>query len=135
MPISNKQKAVLHVAKSKLKLTEAEYRDALVQLAGVTSSTELDQGGFETMMGYLEFCGFTPLQARGPDYGNRPGMATFAQLELIRTIWTEHTGHSGEETLNKWLARTFKVSSLRFVTKPMAQKAITALKAMKARAS
>ena len=53
MTISNKQKAVLHVAKSKLKLTDAQYRSALVQIAVATSPVDLDQGGFEAMMGFF----------------------------------------------------------------------------------
>ena len=133
MTLSNKQKAVLHVAKSKLKLTDAQYRSALVQIADATSSTELDQGGFEAIMGFFEYLGFEPLVPAGPDYGSRPGMASFAQIELIRVIWSEYTNGADEDALNKWLLRSFKVSSLRFVTKGAAQKAIAALKAMKRR--
>ncbi|TRD22543.1 regulatory protein GemA [Palleronia caenipelagi] len=135
--LSNKQKAVLHIAKTKLNLNDAAYRCVLVELAGVTSATEMDQDGFNTVMGYFEWCGFAPMTAKGQDYGTRPGMASFAQLELIRTIWREYThgNYGGEAELNKWLFRTFKLSSLRFMTKSQAQKAITALKAMKARAA
>ena len=50
MSLSNKQKAILHVAKAKLNLTDEEYRTALVQIAGVESSKQLDQGGFDAMM-------------------------------------------------------------------------------------
>lgn len=135
MTLSNKQKAVLHVAKSKLKLTDAQYRSALVQIADATSSTELDQGGFEAMMGFFEYLGFAPMVSRGADYGSRPGMASFAQIELIRVIWSEYTNGADEDALNKWLLRSFKVSSLRFVTKPAAQKAIAALKHMKRRSA
>ncbi|WP_292953737.1 hypothetical protein [Paracoccus sp. (in: a-proteobacteria)] len=35
--------------------------------------------------------------------------------------------------MNRWLERCFKISSLRFLTAAAAPKAITALKAMKAR--
>ena len=137
MPLNRKQIAVLHVAKAKLGISEAEYRAALVQIAGVESSTELDRGGFEALMGFFEYLGFEPLLRRGADYGKRPGMASFAQLELIRELWREYTrGACGsEDELNKWLLRSFKVSSLRFLTLEAARKAITALKAMKARAA
>jgi len=135
MTISTKQKAILHVAKGKLGLSDAEYRGALIHVAGVTSSTELDKAGFEALMGFFEYLGFQPLTRQGQDYGDRPGMASYAQLELIRVIWMEHTDHRDEDALNKWLLRTFKVSSLRFLKKDEAQKAITALKAMKSRAA
>lgn len=136
MPISRNQNAILHVAKSKLRLSDEIYRTALAQIAGVTSSTELDQAGFEAMMGFFEYCGFRPLDRRGPSYGERPGMASFAQIELIRALWAEYTrGRAGEEELTKWLLRSFKLSSLRFLTAEVAPKVITALKSMKARAA
>jgi hypothetical protein len=135
MTISQKQKAILHVAKGKLNLTDASYRAALVHVAGVTSSTELDGDGFTAIMGLFSYLGFEPLVARGPDYGMRPGMASFAQIELIRVLWYEYTDDVGEDALNKWLLRSFKLSSLRFAKKPVAQKIIAALKMMKSRAA
>lgn len=136
MPISRNQKALLHVAKSKLRLSDELYRTALVQVAGVASSTELDAEGFSAMMGLFEHMGFRPLDRRGPAYGERPGMASFAQIELIRALWAEYTrDRAGEDELNKWLLRCFRLSSLRFLTAATAPKVITALKSMKARAA
>ncbi len=136
MIITNLQKAILHVAKAKLKLSDEAYRMALVQISGVTSSTELDHAGFEAVMGYFDFCGFKPLKKTGPNYGVRDGMASFAQIELIRALWREWSGHSDRDVdatgLPIWLKRTFKVDSLRFITAEQAPKANTALKAMKA---
>lgn len=136
MSLSRKQYALIAVARKKLGLSDDEYRSALTLIAGVTSTTELDPEGFEAMMGFFEWRGFVPEQANGPSYGDRPGMASFAQLELIRTLWREYTRGKGDEaSLTKWLERTFKVSSPRFLTKTDGQRAITALKAMKARAA
>ena len=136
MSISERQRKLFFVAMRKLGWTEDQMRVALVQIAGVTSVTELDQDGFDAMMGFCEYLGFTPLTARGENYGKRPGMASFAQLELIRCLWHEYTrGKAGEDELNRWLVNKWKVASLRFVTSDMARKMITALKAMKARAA
>lgn len=137
MTLTNPQKAILHVAKAKLKLSDEFYRSALAQIAGVTSATELDQAGFEAMMGYFAYIGFRPLKTKGPNFGERPGMASWAQIELVRNLWREvtHRQYHGEEELNKWLLRSFKLSSLRFLPKSTAPKVITALKAMKARAA
>jgi len=136
MTLPNKQKALLHVAKGKLNLSDAEYRATLVQIGGVTSSTELDGDGFNAIMGFFEYLGFKPLVAAGTDYGKRPGMASFAQLELVRVLWREYTkDKAGEDELNKWLLNTWKISSLRFLRKDAAQKVITALKVMKMRAA
>lgn len=134
MTISKNQMRLLWVAKSKLGLSEEMFRLALVQIAGVASTTELDKDGFEALLGFLEYLGFAPLDKRGPSYGNRPGMASFAQIELIRTLWWEYTrGKAGEDELNKWLLNKFQLSSLRFVDMQTARKMITALKAMKQR--
>jgi len=135
MTISKPQKAILHVAKQKLGLDDDLYRQALVRIAGVTSSTELDQSGFEAMMGFFEYCGFKPIGKGAPRYGNRPGMATYAQLELIRELWRElhDTRECDDAALLGWLRKYHKVDSMRFLTMDGARKAITALKAWKAR--
>lgn len=135
MTISNPQKAILHVAKSKLGWDDDLYRQALIRIAGVTSSNDLDQAGFEAMMGFAEYCGFRPLGKGAPRYGERPGMATFAQIELIRELWRElhHARECDDEALLGWLRKWFKVDSMRFLTMEAARKAITALKAWKAR--
>ncbi len=136
MSLSRNQQKLLHVAVQKLGWTDGMYRTALAQIAGVTSSTDMDQDAFDAFMGFLAYSGFRPLEAKGPDFGKRPGMASFPQMELIRVLWKEYTrfAYAGEDELNKWLTGTFKVSALRFVTAPMAGRIITALKAMKARA-
>lgn len=135
MTISANQIKFLHVAKSKLALDDDLYRTLLVHVAGVTTSKDLDAAGFSAVMGYLEHLGFKPLVARGPSFGAREGMASFAQIELIRVLWDEYTHGGQEDALCKWLERCFKVSSLRFLPKATAPRVITALKAMKARAA
>jgi Protein of unknown function (DUF1018) len=135
MTLSRQQTAILHVAKAKLGWDDDTYRLALVRIAGVTSSTELDQAGFEAMMGWCEYFGFRPLAKGAPRYGNRPGMATFAQIELIRELWRELHGQDvcDDEHLAGWLQKYAHVSSLRFLTLEAARKVIVALKAWKAR--
>ena len=134
MSLTNPKYAVMAIARNKLDMSDDEYRSALTLIADVTSTTELDQEGFEAMMGYFEWRGFVPGRAKGPNYGKRPGMASFAQLELIRTLWQEYTHRKGDEaSLTKWLERTFKITSPRFLTMNDARKAISALKAMKSR--
>lgn len=135
MTITNPQKAILHVAKAKLAWDDETYRQVLVRIGGVTSSVDLDQAGFEAIMGFANYCGFQPLGKGTPRYGNRPGMATFAQLELIRELWREVHGARAcdDDALLGWLKKWFKVDSMRFLTLDGARKAITALKAWKSR--
>ncbi len=58
--ISKNQKALLHVARSQLNLSEEEYRGMLSSV-GVSSSTELDYQRFDELMNKLRACGFKPL--------------------------------------------------------------------------
>ena len=136
MPLSNSQNRILHVAKAKQNMPDEEYRSSLAEIAGVTSSTELDHAGFEAMTGFFDWIGFKPPQKSGPNYGNRPGISSLAQIELIRVLWREWTGQvlgAVDETgLTTWVKRVFKVDSLRFLTALQAPNVITALKAMKA---
>ena len=135
MALNRQQLAILHIAKKDRAFSDEAYRSALAQIAGVTSSAELDHDGFLAMMGFFDFCGFKPADAKGANYGARAGMASFAQIELIRVLWSEYThrAYDGEGELNKWLVRTFRLSSLRFLTRAAAPKVITALKVMKGR--
>lgn len=137
MPISPKQIRLVHVAKRKLELTDAQFRTALTEVAGVESLKDLDQEGMNVLMGLFEYLGFQPLTPNGQDFGERKGMATYAQLELIRVLWREytHAAYQGEDELCSWLNRSFGVSSLRFLKKDAARKVITALKTMKSRAA
>ncbi len=133
MAMTRKQISLIHVAKNKLCLSEDYYRAILWGYGGVESSKELDRYGFEAVMGFLGKLGFDS-DWKQRTFGHRAGMATPQQIEFIRKLWQEYTEDKGTDfTLGKWLDRTFKVSALRFITRKDAPKAITALKAMKAK--
>jgi hypothetical protein len=86
MTVSRSQLALIHLAASDRGLTDDQYRSALAQIGRVTSAKDLDAEGFTAMMGYFEYIGFAPIAAKGPNYGPREGMASFAQMELIRSL-------------------------------------------------
>ena len=84
MGLSNKQKAVLHVAKSKLGLEDETYRDALQAYGGVSSSKDLDYPGFLSVMQHFARCGFaSQFQSRS----HKSGMASDKQLKKIYAMW------------------------------------------------
>lgn len=129
--ISRQQIALVHIAKHRLGLTEDAYRDILTYIGGAETSRDLDSTGFAMVMDHLALLGFQS-EWRTRNLGERPGMATPAQVSLIRNLWREYTDGSGNDlSLGKWLDRTFGVSAMRFVSKEQAPKIITALKAMK----
>ena len=130
MTLHRKKISLIHIAKSRLALDDDVYRDILRHVAGVDSSRDLDDIGFELVMEYFARLGFES-DWRRRTWGERPGMATPRQVEYIRQLWHDYTDGEGTDiTLGKWLSRTFKVSALRFVTAVIAPKAITALLSM-----
>jgi phage gp16-like protein len=130
--ITAKQITVVHLAKARLGLEDDMYREILQKLGGVASAKQLDAAGFEAVMEYFASCGFQSTW-RKRTFGNRPGMATPPQVDLIRGLWRDFSGADDEAALNKWLERSFHITALRFLDKVMAQKAITGLKKMLAR--
>ena len=74
--------------------------------------------------------GFRP---RGGACGARRGMASEARIRMIRGLWRDWSGADDARALDRWIARTCHVESLRFLTAGGAAKAIPGLKAMAAR--
>jgi hypothetical protein len=135
MALSQKKLALIHIAKAQLQLDDQYYRNLLYVSGAVKSSRELDETGFQALMRCFEVLGFSadekPSEAA---FGARAGMASSAQIELIRDLWREYAGEAADDlSLGKWLERTFKISSLRFLPAETARKTIGALKRMKGR--
>jgi phage gp16-like protein len=63
--ITNKQKALIHIAKQKVGMSDEEYRDLLGGF-GVTSSKDLTHGKFDSLMTHFKGLGFR--QAPGKPY-------------------------------------------------------------------
>ncbi len=61
MPIGRKKKALVHIAKEDLHLDEESYRRILKGVAGVESSIQLTQEGFEKVMKRFQEMGFRGL--------------------------------------------------------------------------
>lgn len=95
--IGNGEKAVIHVAKAKLGMTEDEYRDLLGSV-GVLSSVELTHRMFDQIMEKMERAGFQrsdkawkPLHksARASGMHRRPPADKEAMIRKIEAILTE----------------------------------------------
>lgn len=61
MPIGRKKKALVHIAKEDLHLDEDSYRQILKGVAGVESSAQLTEQGFEKVMRRFQEMGFKGL--------------------------------------------------------------------------
>lgn len=132
--VTKKQIALLHVAKRDLGLNDEDYRAILARFGHCESSADLDMQGFEYVMKYFTALGFRSTWTQRT-FGNRPNMATPAQIDLIRTLWQHYCSETDDKDagLNSWLTRFHRVSALRFVSGEKAGKIIPALKAMVAR--
>ncbi len=100
--IGNKEKALIHVAKSKLGLSEDAYREMLASV-GVTSSRDLNVLQFEELLGRLEAGGFVSSRApRSADGKSRkrvkPADGRGPLLRKIRAILAD-TGLTEEYAL------------------------------------
>ena len=99
--ISNAQKAMLHVAKSQLKLEDEMYRAILREQGGVESSTELTNTTFERVIRRLEELGFVNSARRPLRRDRRPTEpVTPEQQQKIRDLyatlgWTETARQMG----------------------------------------
>lgn len=137
--LTNRQKAYLHGLARDAGLSDANYRDLLELAAGVRSSSELDQAGFERVLDMAEDLGLMEPRSpkrkglpTAPDFGERRGMATSAQLTYLYALAEEYFDH-WPEGLHAWLRRYLQVEHPRFLTKGTASRAIEALKAMSER--
>ena len=135
--VSRQQIALVHVAAHQLGMGDADYRAVLMGAAGVRSASDLGTTGFNAVMRRFEALGFASARAAAPQYGERPGMATAAQVRAIRAHWNAwHGGRDASESaraLRHWLEHFYGVTDLRFCDVTTAQKAIEGLKAMAAR--
>ncbi len=82
--INRSQITLLHVAKSKVGLTEQEYRDLLGRY-GRTTSTDLTTEELEDLMRHLKGCGFQAREAvpGAPEISKQPE----TKQRHLRKIW------------------------------------------------
>jgi hypothetical protein len=129
-----KKIALLHVARKQLSLSEEEYRAILMGQGECESSADLDELGFERVIANMTALGFRSTWTKRT-FGNRPGMASPAQIGLMRKLWTAYHGADDSDAgLNAWLSKYHKVSALRFVTADKANAVLKGLRKMAERA-
>jgi hypothetical protein len=129
-----KRLQLVQIARRKLGLDEDAYRAILRDYGGVDSARDLDDRGFGFVMDRFRYLGFISDKRKASFSPNdRVGMATAAQIALIRELWADCTEGAGEAALDRWLDRQFRISALRFLAGSKAPKVIGALKGWEAR--
>jgi hypothetical protein len=132
--INNKQKALLHVAKSQLGLTEEEYREILKAHGGAESSVHLDEFGLEKVMRFFSELGFKRKRGRDAEKARRGDLTILASEGQRKMIY-----HLMED-LGWWPARLYGFIEKMIgkerpeeLTKEEAPKVIEGLRAMRNR--
>jgi phage gp16-like protein len=83
---TRRQLAIIHTAKSRLGMTDEEYRDML-SVYGVHSSTELTQGQVDDMLARFRALGFSPVP--GKTTYRKPPASKDALTRKIHAICAE----------------------------------------------
>lgn len=127
--ITDQQSKLIHHAKRRLNMPDADYRAMLSRVAGVASSSDLDDTSFTAIMEELGRLGFDTVQ-KAPQYGERLGWATEPQINYIRSLWRKYAGTEDEVGMRHFLQKHFNVSSLRFLDSATVPKVIVTFKRM-----
>jgi|Deesub1362B_J571_1020462.scaffolds.fasta_scaffold07241_3 phage gp16-like protein len=138
MKATRKQKAIIHMAKTRLGLDEDTYRAALRAVTGKDSAARLSVGEANRVIDHFVSRGFRidsmdDRRQRFRDLADRPGMASPAQLRKIEAMWREIAWGDPSRSLRRFLFNGWRCSDLRFLTAEQAREVIEAIKKMVAR--
>lgn len=137
--------AAIHVLKSKLRLSDDDYRALLVNLTGKASSKDLSEHQRRAVRNHMQQLA-ERMGAVQPTQQRPHAQAKFEQVKAAaspreRKVWAlwHQLGRDGvvhntsQAALYAWVERTAQVSALRFATNAQLDTLIEALKAWKER--
>lgn len=132
--LNGKRLQLVQIARKKLGLDDDAYRAILREYGGADSAKHLDDRGFDAVMDRFRYLGFvSDFRQASFSPNDRAGMATAAQIAMIRDLWSTNTDGGSEAALDKWLDSHFQISALRFLPAGKTRKVIGALKTWEAR--
>ncbi len=118
--MDKKKLAVIHIVKKELNISDAEYRNTLHEIAGVSSAKELDEAGFRKLMNFF---------VRSKYYQVNPYGLTIRQKLYIKYLAREIGWE--EAHLSNFIHKYYHESNLDSLTRKEAAKVIESLKAIK----
>ena len=119
---------LIHVAKSKLQMSDGDYRALLSGVGGKMSSAELTVAELERVFKAFKSLGFAVKRLPVTDLDR--GLASDAQLAYIKGMWELVSREKTERALNRFVRRITGAVHLRFLNVYSAQKVTLALRAM-----
>ena len=133
----NKKRLIqlIHIAKSQLRLDGDTYKQALFNVTGKESTTEMTGPQLQAVLDHFKMLGF---KVEAKSIKQKTGVSKLAsdnQSKLIRHIWLRlHSEgvvrNADERALAAYVERVTKVSALQFLTSDMASTVIESLKKM-----
>lgn len=119
---------LIHVAKSKLQMSDGDYRALLNGVGGKASSAELTVAELEQVLRAMKSLGFTVKKLPVTELDR--GLASDAQLAYIKGMWELVSREKTERSLNRFVRRITGAVHLRFLNVYLAQKVTLALRTM-----
>jgi phage gp16-like protein len=125
--------AKIHVAKKQMNMTDDDYRDILLRVAGVMSAANATLPLLRSVIEELKAKGFQELPGKGWTKGPRP--ASHPAARKARALWISlhHLGaiaNPSEQALEAFAARQLGVERMQWVNQALMYKLVEALKAI-----
>lgn len=117
--IDKKKLAVIHIVKKELNLSEEEYRNTLMRVAGVNSAKELDAEKFRKLMNYF---------VRSDYYRINPWGLTIKQKLYIKYL-AQNLGWT-DEHMSNFIRKYYHKAGIDKLTRKDAVRLIESLKAV-----
>ncbi len=129
-PIKRKHKAMVHIAKAQLQLTDVAYRAVLFDTAGITSAKHmrtLEQ--FHAIMRAFSARGFRSDKTRQslPGQPDNEWGCSKKQRAFIQILWKKKARNPSQEALYAFIERVAHVSHPCWLSSPEASHVIIAL--------
>ncbi len=131
------QLAKIDIAKKELKISEANYREALSGF-GVKSSKDLSYQDADIFIEALKKIGFkpkpstkeVPIKITVPE--NRPReFATQIQINMLAGMWVQHSREKTKESFIKFVLRITEINAIEWLQKDQVQKVKKAIEELK----
>lgn len=130
-PAQSKWIRNIHVAKTKLNLSDEVYREILLSCAKVTSSSDITTWNeYNAIMKAFEKLGFKLSKISVSHTNRNPNWMTEKQEKYIRGLWKLVSEKKDEKSLNSFIYKITGTGNITFVSKSDAIKIISALRAM-----
>jgi phage gp16-like protein len=124
--IGKKEKALIHVAKAKLSMSDEQYRELLATV-GVSSSTQLSYAQFDELMDKLKGEGFKPASGSPKQLGIRFDGPKEKQPMLLKIGTILNDLNMAGSYADKVAKKMFGIDRLRWCTREQTWKVLQAL--------